>query len=89
MENDLIKANIKRRLNRIEGQIKGIQKMIDKNESCDSVLVQIAAVRAAINKVGGMILENYAHSCVKDAVSKGTGEKSVDQLIDTIIKFTK
>ncbi|HBM75470.1 MAG TPA: hypothetical protein DD429_07955 [Clostridiaceae bacterium] len=89
METDLVRENIKKRLNRIEGQVRGIQRMIDNDESCDNILIQIAAVRAAINKVGGMVLQNYAHSCIKNKINKDEYEKSVDDLIETIIKYTK
>jgi DNA-binding FrmR family transcriptional regulator len=89
MDNESVKSDIKKRLNRIEGQIRGIQKMIDNDESCNDILVQIAAVRAAINKAGGMILENYTKACVKKACANEESAGSVDELIDTIIKFTK
>lgn len=89
MERDLMKSDIKKRLNRIEGQIKGIQKMIDSDQECSNILIQIAAVRAAINKVGGLILENYAQSCIKDVVKDDKETDTISELIDTIIKFTK
>lgn len=90
MGSNSIKSDIRKRLNRIEGQIRGIQKMIDSNEGCNEVLIQIAAVRAAINKVGGIILENYAKDCIKNAAVQDNAEaESVDNLIDTVIKFMK
>lgn len=88
MENNPMKSNIKKRLNRIEGQIRGIQKMIDKDEGCSDILIQIAAVRAAINKVGGLILEGYAKECIK-SVAANNEEDSIDHLIDTVVKFIK
>jgi CsoR family transcriptional regulator, copper-sensing transcriptional repressor len=89
MSDDLIKSDIKKRLNRIEGQIRGIQNMIDNDEGCNNVLVQISAARAAINKVGGIILENYTKSCIQKAIESNKEIESVTELIDTIIKFTK
>lgn len=89
MDKDTVKSNIKRRLNRIEGQIRGIQRMIDNDEECGNVLIQIAAVRSAINRVGGLVLENYAQSCIKNAAKMDDNEQSVSELIDTVIKFTK
>ncbi len=50
------KQDVIKRLNKIEGQIKGIRKMIDEEKNCVDILTQIAAVRSAINKVGGMVL---------------------------------
>lgn len=83
------KADLLKRLRRIEGQIKGIQRMIENDESCNDVLIQIAAVRAAINKVGGLMLENYSKSCIKKAAEKESQDNNVDELINTIIKFMK
>jgi len=89
MQGDSMKSDIKKRLNRIEGQVRGIQKMIDSDEKCNDILIQIAAARAAINKVGGMILENYTKTCIKNAVEKNEDNESVDNLIGTVIKFMK
>lgn len=83
------KTDLLKRLRRIEGQIKGIQKMIDKDECCNDVLVQIAAARAAINKVGGLILQSYSKSCIKQATENSSEDNNVDELIDTILKYMK
>lgn len=83
------KDDILKRLRRIEGQVKGIQKMIEKGECCNDVLIQIAAVRAAINKVGGIMLEGYSKTCIKKAVDKELPDGDVENLIDTILKFMK
>lgn len=83
------KADILKRLRRIEGQIKGIQKMIEKEENCNEILIQIAAVRAAINKVGGLILENYSKNCIRKAAESELEDQSIDNLIETILKFMK
>lgn len=83
------KTDLLKRLRRIEGQIKGIQKMIDKDECCNDVLIQIAAARAAINKVGGLILQSYSKSCIKQATENNSEDNNVDELIDTILKYMK
>lgn len=89
MENDeALKKNILTRLKRIEGQVKGIQGMIDKNVCCSDVLVQISAIRAAINKVGGLILEDYARNCI--GIEEGSdNEKELENLIKTLNSFMK
>ena len=89
MENEHGKEDLINRLRKIEGQIKGIEKMVEADKCCNEVLVQIAAVRAAINKVGGLMLENYSKSCIKKTLENSTDEKTIENLIDTIIKFTK
>lgn len=83
------KGDIIKRLNRIEGQIKGIQRMIEEDKYCVDILTQIAAVRAAINKVGGMVLQNYSKTCMQDAIYAENKEKVMEELIDTIQKFLK
>ena len=95
-EKKLSKANDKdaliRRLKRIEGQVKGIQKMVDEERYCVDVLVQISAIRSAINKVGTIILENHVKGCVSQSLKNGDDESTevmINELISTIDKFTK
>jgi CsoR family transcriptional regulator, copper-sensing transcriptional repressor len=83
------KDDLLKRLRRIEGQIKGIHKMIDSEQTCNDVLIQIAAVKAAINKVGGLVLENYSKTCIKKAIENEQADENIEILINTIIKFTK
>lgn len=83
------KTDILKRLRRIEGQIKGIQRMIEGEQCCSDVLIQIAAVRAAINKVGGLMLENYSKTCIMKAAQSEEDNGEVDNLIETMLKFMK
>lgn len=83
------KSDMLKRLRRIEGQIKGIQRMVDNEECCTDVLIQIAAVRAAINKVGGLMLENYSKTCIRKAAEYNAEESNIDDLIETVLKFMK
>lgn len=81
------------RLRKIEGQVKGIEKMIENDACCKDVVVQIAAVRAAVNKIGGLMLESYAKNCVSYnnicLVQDEDREKKVDDLISTLMMFVK
>ncbi|WFA09840.1 metal-sensitive transcriptional regulator [Tissierella sp. Yu-01] len=83
-KNDIIK-----RLRRIEGQIKGIQKMIDEEQFCGDILIQIAAVRSALNNAGGLILENYMHKCLIPNTEGQVEEEDLNKLIDVMLKYTK
>jgi len=83
------KEDMLKRLRRIEGQVKGIQRMIEKDQCCNDVLVQIAAVRAAINKVGGLMLEGYSKTCIKKSIENDFNDDNIENLIDTILKFMK
>ena len=86
--NEELRKNLLIRLRRIEGQVKGIHKMVENQVCCKDVLVQIAAIRAAINKVGGLLIENYARNCM--GVQEGSPqEEGLEQLIDTLNSFIK
>jgi DNA-binding FrmR family transcriptional regulator len=96
MEKKLAKNNdkeaIMKRLNRIEGQVKGIQKMVEDERYCVDILVQISAIRSAINRVGNIILENHIKGCVSNSIKEGDTEESdelISELMETINKFTK
>lgn len=76
------------RLRKIEGQIKGIQKMVEEDKYCADILVQIAAAKSALNKVGGIILENYTTNCIKkDIIDGENNEEAIQNLINIIIKY--
>jgi DNA-binding FrmR family transcriptional regulator len=83
------KDDLQKRLKKIEGQIKGIQRMIEEEKYCVDVLIQIAAVRAALDKVGLIIFEHHSRGCLKNAVELGKQEEMVTELIDVLKKFIK
>lgn len=86
-----VKKNIKRRLSRIEGQLRGIQRMIEKEDCCMDILVQISAIRAAVSKVGVMIYENHLHECLIKAVQGEAKEKeqALKDLTEILNKLIK
>lgn len=83
------KEALVRRLRRIEGQVKGIQKMIEEEKNCIEILTQVAAVRAAINKVGSLMLEKEYMTCIQDAVFNKDNGKSVNELALSFQRFMK
>ncbi len=83
------KKDIQTRLRRIEGQIKGIEKMVENDVCCKDVLIQVAAVRAAVNKVGGIILENYAKGCLLCGDDDKSEEEKIEELVSTLTMFIK
>ncbi|MGG1313332.1 MULTISPECIES: metal-sensitive transcriptional regulator [Cohnella] len=85
---DRMKANLISRLNRIEGQIRGIKGLIEKDTYCDDVLNQIAAVQSALNGVGKLLLEGHMRSCVVERIQAGELEV-VDELLVTVRKLMK
>lgn len=89
MDNEnLAKKDLQNRLKRVEGQVKGIQNMLERDAECKEVLIQIAAIRAAINKVGALILQNYAKNCLIED-SEYMSEEKIDELISTLTMFMK
>lgn len=80
--------DIRTRLRRIEGQVKGIEKMLEEEASCKEVLVQIAAIRAAINKVGCLIIEDYAKGNMVDEENR-ISDKNLEELTSTLTMFLK
>ncbi|MDK2801192.1 MAG: CsoR family transcriptional regulator, copper-sensing transcriptional repressor [Clostridiales bacterium] len=87
--NENYKDDLLKRLKRIEGQVKGVQRMVEEEKYCADILIQVAAIRAAINKVGGLILQNHSKTCIKKAVNADSGEEAMDELIDIVLKFIK
>ena len=75
------------RLNRIAGQVGGIQRMVDDEKYCVEILTQIAAVRAALDKVGLVILKSHLQNCVAEAVREGRTNEAVEELNDILLKF--
>ena len=76
------------RLNRIEGQIRGIKGMLDKNAYCPDILAQAAAAGAALNAFSRELLSNHIRTCVAEDVRAGK-EDAIDELLTTLRKFMK
>ncbi|GED69056.1 hypothetical protein BRE01_27580 [Brevibacillus reuszeri] len=85
---DKIKSNLVSRLNRVEGQIRGIRGMVEKDVYCDDILNQIAAVQSALNAVGKILLEGHMKSCVMERIQQGDSEV-IDELLKTMNKLMK
>lgn len=76
------------RLNRIEGQIRGIRGMVEKNAYCTDILVQVAAANAALNSFIKVLLANHIKTCVTKDIREGK-EETVDELVETLQKLMK
>ncbi|MBR0475106.1 MAG: metal-sensing transcriptional repressor [Erysipelotrichaceae bacterium] len=82
-----IKA-LKTRLNKIEGQIRGINKMIDDDRYCVDVLMQVSSVQSALNAFNKVLLSSHIRSCVVDDIKNGN-EDAVDELCELLQKTMK
>jgi DNA-binding FrmR family transcriptional regulator len=79
------------RLSRIEGQVRGVSKMIEEERYCIDLLMQLRAIRAALGKVESEILKDHADHCIADAVRSGSEEEQRDkfsELIDLFDRYT-
>ncbi len=76
------------RLNRIEGQIRGIKGMVEKDAYCTDILTQVAAVNAALNSFNRVLLSNHIKTCVTNDIREGK-EETVDELLAILQKLMK
>jgi DNA-binding FrmR family transcriptional regulator len=78
------RAQLLRRLSRIEGQVRGISRMIEREEYCVDILQQTAALRAAVDAVAIMVLEDHVQGCVRTAAERGEADQYVDEVLDVV-----
>jgi DNA-binding FrmR family transcriptional regulator len=77
-------ASLIRRLRRIEGQVRGIERMIERREYCVDILQQTAALRAAVDSVALLILEDHVQGCVKTAAEQGDADRYIEEVLDVV-----
>ena len=80
-----------RRLNRIEGQVRGIRRMIEEPRSCIEILQQLAAAEAALNRISLAVFKHHVDHCVRDGLAKGDAEcrQQLNELVDIFDRFGK
>jgi len=77
------------RLKRIEGQVRGIQKMVEEDRYCVDILVQISAIQSALKNVGFVVTERHINHCVSDAIKQGEGADTIEELMGVLKQFSK
>lgn len=83
------KYKVINRLKRIEGQVRGIQSMVEEDRYCVDILVQISAIQSALKNVGFAVTERHIKHCVTDAIQNGEGEETIDELMSVLKQFSK
>jgi DNA-binding FrmR family transcriptional regulator len=83
--NDILLA----RLARVEGQIRGVSKMLQDGKYCVDVIDQITAARRALEKVALLVMQRHMNSCVKNAMAEGRGEALTEELVESLDKFLR
>ena len=82
------KKELINRLNRIEGQVRGVRKMVEESSYCVDVLTQVSAIQAALNGFNKVLLGDHIRSCVVDEI-RGGNDEVIDELLETLKKIMK
>ncbi len=77
------------RLRKIEGQVRGVQRMVEDDRYCVDILVQLAAIRSAVSAVGASLLESHIRGCVTSALHTGDGDRAVAEVLEVITQFSR
>ena len=83
------KEQVQARLRRIEGQIRGVQKMVDEDRYCIDVLTQVSAAKAALNAVALELLQDHTEHCVAEAIRSGDGTAKIRELNDAVERLVR
>lgn len=86
---EMAKKDVLMRLRRIEGQVRGLQRMIEADAECGQILNQVAAVRAALNKVGMIMFQHHSRECIVKAASADGQPESIDQIVTLLGRLIK
>ncbi len=81
------KPALLKRLNRIEGQVRGVAKMVEEDRYCVDVLTQIAAVQSALDALAVKLLASHTNGCVRSAIRSGDGDAAVNELMELMKRF--
>lgn len=84
-----VEKELQDRLSRIEGHVRGIKRMLGEHASCEDLLIQLSAVRAAVNKTTARLLENHMETCVADCIRAGEGEQALRHLKGALSQVVK
>lgn len=76
------------RLSRIEGQVRGVRGMVEKDAYCTDILIQVSAINAALNSFNKVLLSNHIHTCVAEDIRNGK-EEAIDELVKLLQKLMK
>jgi DNA-binding FrmR family transcriptional regulator len=84
------KELLQNRLKRIEGQVRGVQRMVDEESYCVDVLTQIASVVSALEKVGTILLKDHVEHCVRESIEKGEdADEKIEELTAAVERFLR
>lgn len=83
------KKSCRKRLNRIEGQVRGLARMVDEDRYCIDIVTQIAAVRAALRRVEEVVLQDHVGHCIQDAMTSGGPAEKTEKIAELMEVFSR
>ena len=86
MINEKVKKESLKRLNKIEGQVRGVSKMVESEKYCIDIINQITAAKNALDGVAKIIMKRHVESCVTQAILEGHGKDKIDELVTAVFK---
>jgi len=81
--------NLHRRLKKIAGQVAAVDRMIDEDVPCEDIMIQINAIKSAVQSVGQIVLEGHINHCVRDGIEHGDADKTIAEFAEVIRQFSK
>ena len=89
MHNSTDKVAIIKRLKRIEGQMRGLIRMVEEDKSCEDILIQIGSAKAALHKTGQVVLEGHLSHCLVDSIRDGKEDEAIKKLSSALEQFSR
>lgn len=83
------KQAVVNRLKRIEGQVRGIQNMVEEDRYCVDILIQLSAIQSGLKQVGYSVTERHMKHCLRDAIEDGKGDEPIEELMTVLKQFSK
>jgi DNA-binding FrmR family transcriptional regulator len=81
--------NLHRRIKKISGQLAAVDRMIDEDVPCEDIMIQINAIKSAVQSVGQIILEGHIDHCVREGIQHGDADKTIAEFSEVIRQFSK
>jgi CsoR family transcriptional regulator, copper-sensing transcriptional repressor len=83
------KKDLQDRLRRIEGQVRGLQRLVEEDTYCIDILTQLNSVSAALKAVGLGLIDDHVRHCVRESLERGEGDAKVEELVSAVARFAK
>jgi CsoR family transcriptional regulator, copper-sensing transcriptional repressor len=83
------KKALQDRLRRIEGQVRGLQRLVDEDTYCIDILTQLNSVTAALKAVGLGLIDDHVRHCVRESLERGEGDAKVEELVSAVARFAR